>query len=163
MPKLPPHNISMEPDILVHGKSKKLVMSGSSWEYPGGEFAKKAKPTETELMGAGHKKHHKKGAAHMHRPPAVKKALKSVGKRVVKSGAIIGDNILGTAEDTTKETRKRAPKALVDKAEVSLAGSGAAKPKRPPGKWIIHVKAYWKEHGGSYKDAMKNAKATYKK
>jgi hypothetical protein len=41
--------------------------------------------------------------------------------------------------------------------------TGLGKPKRPPSKWILHVAEYRKEHGGSYKDAMKNAKATYKK
>ena len=57
--------------------------------------------------------------------------------------------------------RFRFARLVVDKAEVSLAGAG--KPKRPPSKWILHVKAYREKHGGSYKDAMKAAKATYKK
>ena len=29
-------------------------------------------------------------------------------------------------------------------------------------KWIDHVKATWKKNGGSYKDAMKAAKKTWK-
>ena len=29
-------------------------------------------------------------------------------------------------------------------------------------KWIEHVKATWKKNGGSYKDAMKAAKKTWK-
>lgn len=28
--------------------------------------------------------------------------------------------------------------------------------------WIVHVKAHQKQHGGSYRDAMKSAKSTYK-
>ena len=31
------------------------------------------------------------------------------------------------------------------------------------GAWIAHVKATWKKNGGSYKDAMKAAKKTWKK
>jgi hypothetical protein len=34
---------------------------------------------------------------------------------------------------------------------------------KPPSAWILHLQKYYKEHGGSYKDAMKNAKASYKK
>ena len=33
----------------------------------------------------------------------------------------------------------------------------------PAGGWIAHVKATWKKNGGSYKDAMKAAKKTWKK
>lgn len=32
-----------------------------------------------------------------------------------------------------------------------------------PNAWVSHVKAYRAKHGGSYKDAMKNSKASYKK
>ena len=41
--------------------------------------------------------------------------------------------------------------------------TGMGKPKRPPSKWMLHVAAHRKEHGGSYKDAMQGAKVTYKK
>jgi hypothetical protein len=34
--------------------------------------------------------------------------------------------------------------------------------KRPASKWIEHVKAYSKKHGVSYKQALKDAKATYR-
>lgn len=34
--------------------------------------------------------------------------------------------------------------------------------KRPASKWIDHVKAYSKKHGVSYKQALKDAKATYR-
>lgn len=51
----------------------------------------------------------------------------------------------------------------------SLSGMGADRPvggaKRsaPASGWIAHVKAYAKQHGCSYKDAMSRARATYKK
>jgi hypothetical protein len=41
--------------------------------------------------------------------------------------------------------------------------TGGSAPKKPAGAWVTHVKAYWKENGGTYKDAMKNAKASCKK
>lgn len=43
----------------------------------------------------------------------------------------------------------------------SPAGSGASGGKRSS-KWIDHVKAYAKQHGVSYKQALKDAKATYR-
>ena len=42
-------------------------------------------------------------------------------------------------------------------------GLGKAKKPRKPSAWIEHVKAYSKEHGVSYKQAMSEAKASYKK
>jgi hypothetical protein len=44
----------------------------------------------------------------------------------------------------------------------SPAGAGASGGKRPASKWIEHVKAYSKKHGVSYKQALKDAKATYR-
>ena len=40
---------------------------------------------------------------------------------------------------------------------------GGAKRSAPASGWIAHVKAYAKQHGCSYKDAMSRARATYKK
>jgi len=40
---------------------------------------------------------------------------------------------------------------------------GGAKRSAPAGGWIAHVKAYAKQHGCSYKDALSRASATYKK
>ena len=41
---------------------------------------------------------------------------------------------------------------------------GGKRPRSAPaGGWIAHVKAYAKQHGCSYKDALKRASATYKK
>lgn len=43
------------------------------------------------------------------------------------------------------------------------AGAGVSGgKKRPASKWIEHVKAYSKQHGVSYKQALKDAKATYR-
>jgi hypothetical protein len=56
--------------------------------------------------------------------------------------------------------KKAEPKAET-KAEPKPKAAG--KPKRAPSAWIMHVKKYREEHGGLYKDAMKAAKATYKK
>lgn len=44
----------------------------------------------------------------------------------------------------------------------SPAGSGVSGGKRSASKWIEHVKAYAKQHGVSYKQALKDAKATYR-
>lgn len=44
----------------------------------------------------------------------------------------------------------------------SPAGSGASGGKRRASKWIDHVKSYAKQHGVSYKQALKDAKATYR-
>jgi hypothetical protein len=48
----------------------------------------------------------------------------------------------------------------VAKKKQSLKEGGKVK---APSAWMDHVKAYRAAHGGSYKDAMKAAKATYKK
>jgi hypothetical protein len=50
----------------------------------------------------------------------------------------------------------------VNVSPVDVVGSGASGGKRPASKWIEHVKAYAKQHGVSYKQALKDAKATYR-
>ena len=65
----------------------------------------------------------------------------------VKKGVDIGKD-LGLLKG---KGRKRAG------ASTGGAVSGGASP------WIMHVKAYAKKHGVSYKDALKQAKATYRK
>jgi len=44
----------------------------------------------------------------------------------------------------------------------AYSASGASGGKRPASKWIEHVKAYAAKHGVSYKQALKDAKATYR-
>ena len=46
---------------------------------------------------------------------------------------------------------------------VGLGKEKKEKKARKPSRWVEHVKAYAKEHGVSYKEAMSKAKATYKK
>jgi len=46
--------------------------------------------------------------------------------------------------------------------EMASANPAVNGGKRPASKWIEHVKAYAKQHGVSYKQALKDAKATYR-
>jgi hypothetical protein len=46
---------------------------------------------------------------------------------------------------------------------LKTVGLGKEKKPRKPSKWIMHVKAYAKANGCSYKEAMSRAKETYKK
>ena len=66
---------------------------------------------------------------------------------LVPIAAALGSKV---ASDLGKKGRKAVKKQT---------GMGA--PKRPPSKWNLHVSEYRKANGGSLKDAMKNAKATY--
>jgi hypothetical protein len=91
-----------------------------------------------------------------HNPPAVKKALKSVGKAVVKAGTSVGNDALGVVTQTSSQMAAQAPDKLTQ-----MAMSGGK--ERKPSPWIAHVKAYAAQHGLSYKDAMSQAKASYKK
>jgi len=51
----------------------------------------------------------------------------------------------------------------VEKEMLYASGSGASGgKKRPASKWIEHAKAYAKAHGVSYKQALKDSKATYR-
>jgi len=49
------------------------------------------------------------------------------------------------------------------KPRVKKAVKAESAPVKKPSAWMAHVKAHQAKHGGSYKDAMKNAKATYKR
>jgi hypothetical protein len=89
-------------------------------------------------------------------PPAVKKALKSVGKAVVKAGAHVGNDALGVVTQTSSQMAAQAPDKLTQ-----MAMSGGK--ERKPSPWILHVKTFAAEHGLSYKEAMTQAKASYKK
>lgn len=95
--------------------------------------------------------------------PVVKQVKKDV--KALKKAAV-GDlsGVASAAYDTAK-----------DEAIMSLVGAGKRKVAvkvgpvgvkiggaKPQSAWIKHVKAYQAKHGCSYKDAMKNAKATYR-
>ena len=51
------------------------------------------------------------------------------------------------------------------KKKIKGKGKGTRKGKRPPSKWILHVKAFCKKTGMKYPDALKSkeCKAGYKK
>jgi hypothetical protein len=91
-----------------------------------------------------------------HAPPAVKKGLRSIGKAVVKAGASVGNDALGVLTQTSSQMAAQAPDKLTQ-----MAMSGGK--ERKPSPWIAHVKAYAAQHGLSYKDAMSQAKSTYKR
>lgn len=91
-----------------------------------------------------------------HNPPAVKKALKSVGKSLVKVGASVGKDALGVVTQTSSQMAAQAPDKLTQ-----MAMSGGK--ERKPSPWVVHVKQFAAEHGLSYKDAMSQAKSTYKR
>lgn len=70
--------------------------------------------------------------------------------------------------------KKGVPMALVDSSddsveeskpqEVSGSGSDSSPKKKPSNNWIDHVKSFRESHPDvSYKDALKQAKETYKK
>jgi len=161
MVKLSPHEVSMEPDILKHTKSKKLVQSGSGGEYPTGQFGPKAKAPPGDLMGAGKKKINR-----------LKKATRwrDFSKDTVSDGIDLADKALTVKDkhDPVSQAQKSVTKAFggakpkKPKAETETKAE-PAKAKRPPSKWILHCKAYAKEHNVSYKQAMKDARASYKK
>ena len=71
---------------------------------------------------------------------------------LVPVAAAIGSKL---ADEVGKSGRKYVKK------QTGMGALGKEKVKRPPSKWNIHVKEYHKANGGSFKDAMKNAKATY--
>jgi hypothetical protein len=71
---------------------------------------------------------------------------------LVPVAAAIGSKL---ADEAGKSGRKYVKK------QTGMGAIGKEKVKRPPSKWNIHVAEYRKSNGGSYKDAMKNAKATY--
>jgi hypothetical protein len=72
----------------------------------------------------------------------------------------------GQAGNSESLDQIEATNALVNELAASNpavnTGAGASGGKRPASKWIEHVKAYSKAHGVSYKQALKDAKATYR-
>jgi hypothetical protein len=54
-------------------------------------------------------------------------------------------------------------RTILEKERDIMAQSGYGKKKKPPSKWILHVKAYSKKHNISYSRSMKESKSTYKK
>jgi hypothetical protein len=59
---------------------------------------------------------------------------------------------------------KKVAEAVAPKVRKEIKKTtGLGKPKRPPSKWVEHVKAYAAENNVSYKQSMSDARATYKK
>lgn len=121
---------------------------------------------------------------------AKSKAVKAVGKVAKEVGKSVGTVALNEAEKlagpalgtlgalgaTLSGNPELAPLAATLGAKVGedlgkkgrkyikkKTGMGLDKPKRAPSAWIEHVKAYAKEHKVSYKQAMHEAKDSYKK
>jgi hypothetical protein len=112
---------------------------------------------EPSLVGGGRK------VKRMNAPPAVKKALKSVGKQTVKALGSIGQDGLNVATETSSKLAEKAPQMIADAAVQAAMSGGSEKAKRAPSKWVQHVKQYAKTHNISYKDAMSQARASYQK
>lgn len=87
--------------------------------------------------------------------PANKKMLDSVTPAEIKATR----NVM--RYEQTPEFRKKQERAKRNNANESPILSG--KGKKKVNKWIEHVKAYQQKHGCSYKTAMKESKASYKK
>lgn len=122
---------------------------------------------EGASLGAGKRKGKKTGASLFKTP--------SVQPTDVKSTPSSQDQIENVAALT--EVKGNGRKKRRTKAEMAAAKAGGAHPLivksemqgvsvrggKKPSAWIAHCKAYAKEHNCSYKDAMKAAKASYKK
>jgi hypothetical protein len=90
-----------------------------------------------------------------------------------KAGEFIGRKIHEKIQSLKKGGKVKKGEQLLqvsDTAPVKTARKARAKkepvkeaPAKKSSAWMDHVKAYRAAHGGSYKDAMKAAKATYKK
>jgi len=117
------------------------------------DFAKRSKDYSTYRQGKDYEKV-ERGMSKLKKP---RKATKSVGT----SKKITG---MGEAGNSESLDEIEATDALVkDLASANPAvNASPAGGKRPASKWIEHAKAYAKAHGVSYKQALKDAKATYR-
>jgi len=157
-------NMNNQMAVIQRPKSK-YIASNTSGSYPSADMAdmsavgfrkpKMARSSNQEPSLIGGRKVKRAG-----NPPAVKKALKSVGKAVVKTGAKVGKDALGVVSETSGLMAERAPEMAAQALSQQMSGG---KQVRRPSAWILHVKQYAAEHGVSYKDAMSAAKSTYKK
>ena len=179
-----------QPEMFFRPKQNDFVLPMVKPSFPTLALALKAERGNSLAQGQHEGKMEGEGLASFVKGvnKGVKKASKSVAKGAKKvakkttSAAldIIAENagVAGAAGGVALATAIGQPElapvfaAVGNKAAAEAAKparklvkekTGLGKPKRPPSKWILHVAEYRKEHGGSYKDAMKNAKATYKK
>ena len=74
-------------------------------------------------------------------------------------------SLLGQLAEQFAKTRKHLkpdePEEVTSEFDDEEEGGG--RKKQPLSKWITHVIKYWKNHGGSYKEAMIKAKSSYTK
>jgi hypothetical protein len=133
----------------ISPKKRKLVATTAARGYPDPDFNASGFRNAAPLIGG--RKVKRAGA-----PPAVKRALKSMGKQTVKAAAAIGQDALDTLTATSSQMAQQAPDKLT---QMAMSGGKTRKPSA----WINHVKAYASKHGVSYKQAMSEAKATYKR
>lgn len=82
------------------------------------------------------------------------------GKGLKKDAKKAAKKIL---EEEVKPAAKKAAKQEVDKVAKKVKAKVEGGAAKKPSAWISHVKDYSKKHNVSYKDAMKSAKASYKK
>ena len=82
------------------------------------------------------------------------------GKGLKKDAKKAAKKIL---EEEVKPAAKKAAKQQVDKVAKKVKAKVEGGAAKKPSAWISHVKDYSKKHNVSYKDAMKSAKASYKK
>ena len=82
------------------------------------------------------------------------------GKGLKKDAKKAAKKIL---EEEVKPAAKKAVKQQVDKVAKKVKAKVEGGAAKKPSAWISHVKDYSKKHNVSYKDAMKSAKASYKK
>ena len=109
-----------------------------------------------------------KGEKHEAKVAQAKAAVKKVIKKTKPKPKVekVIENTKPKVEKVIENTKPKVEKAVekVKKEKVKEPVTGAGdKPKRPPSKWILHVKEYAAKNNVPYKEALKEAKDTYKK
>lgn len=121
------------------------------------DFAKRSKDYSTYRQGKDYEKV-ERGMSKLKKP---RKATKAVGTKPRMRSKGVGSGEAGNSESLDEI---EATDALVkDLASANPAvNASPAGGKRPASKWIEHAKAYAKAHNIPYKQALKDAKATYR-
>ena len=185
---LSPDDSKQKQELLVGGgELKKYSSSGNSGAYPSLELVEEG---EKQLRGSGVNRLKKAtkwrdfavdtlkdgvdvadkglsvvakskmlgmGEKHEAKVAQAKAAVKKVIKRTKTKPKV--EKVI---ENTKPKVEKAVEKVKKEKVKEPVTGAGD-KPKRPPSKWILHVKEYAAKNNVSYKEALKEAKDTYKK
>ena len=124
--------------VMQRPKSK-YIASSSSGSYPSADMAdmsavgfrkpKMSRSTNEDRLIGGGKRVKRAG-----NPPAVKKALKSVGKAVVKTAGKVGKDGIGVVSETSGLLAEQAPE-MAAQALAKAAMSGGKAPRKPSA-WI---------------------------